>query len=491
MSFLAFGSTTLQDSTSNKKQRGIPKYNDVSISSRWVYPSNLNDRKNTFMMVDSFFANRIDWVYSRDSSFYKKAHQKECWVSAAINAIIPDTIGGLKTMKGRILNLDGKMLTAPWMKNFGENRANWGCVNNPEFAKNYFEHIRAALLNGADAIHVDDARLNHHAFDWGGCYCTFCVAGFNSFLKKRKGSNHQTTPLDFDASNSNIRDYLIGKGYNGTKLPSIKVEPILKYYFEFQSQSVLDFFNLQFRLTEEFAQTKIVFSCNNYKGSWTPPYSLFDFGIAELPAKNANPEFIHEAMFESTIQNKKQGFTLLSTDVELNQKCIALTYACGGFLIAPWDVNMSDPEKPSLRHYGKATDYSSYYKFIRENAKLFEFPHEVYSNIPEKSKQGQKNSQPILISASDSMLFIFARMDSSDENTKAVHLINWNNSELDNVRVRFKENKFTMNNQNDSLLFFCPEFPPKKIPIHRSSDSSYIEVPKFNRWAILYLEKKK
>ena len=48
---------------------------------------------------------------------------------------------------GRVLNIHGQKLTAPWMRAWKSPRA-YGCVNNPDYLKIAFDFAEALVRNG-------------------------------------------------------------------------------------------------------------------------------------------------------------------------------------------------------------------------------------------------------------------------------------------------------------------------------------------------------
>ncbi|MCK4627030.1 MAG: hypothetical protein KAV00_17085, partial [Phycisphaerae bacterium] len=181
---------------------------------------------------------------------------------------------------------------------------------------------------GADSLHVDDPHMNHAAVKWGGCYCKYCRA------KAKK----------------------LGK--------SVK---------EIQKQSVGEFFSYIRKEIDKYAGRHVPISTNNYGGNWKVyPYSLFDFGIAELPDKYAHPAKIRAKVAEARKLGKAQVFTFVSTDARHTRKVIATAYACGSHLIVPWDVYLKSTPTGSERYFGKPKEYADLYGFVRANAALLD-----------------------------------------------------------------------------------------------------------------------
>jgi hypothetical protein len=125
----------------------FPRRSDVSLTSRWQHLTgmgNANTNKpwlNTDEAERAFLATRVDWVYTTNASFIQHSRLP---IQATINANLPDTFDGPETFEiGRIRNLYGERITAPWMSTF-KPVPYYGCVNNPDYVK--LERERALRL---------------------------------------------------------------------------------------------------------------------------------------------------------------------------------------------------------------------------------------------------------------------------------------------------------------------------------------------------------
>ena len=110
---------------------GAPKYSDVCFSSRWPHPRNPQDTLETFSAACSFHATYINWVYTTDPAFIRKADSLGYKLQVALTPTLPDLpLGSTSHQQGRLLNRQGLPVSAPWMKGWDYW---WGCANNPEF----------------------------------------------------------------------------------------------------------------------------------------------------------------------------------------------------------------------------------------------------------------------------------------------------------------------------------------------------------------------
>jgi hypothetical protein len=130
---------------------------------------------STLKMIKDFGATRVDWMYCENDDQLKQLRDIGIPFSLATNPQTPDS-AGYTTVKTRIVNIEGKALTPPWMKDWKNQKTPyWGCVNNPIFKEVFLAKGKKFIDLGAYGIFVDDPRFNELAFDWGGCFCEYCV----------------------------------------------------------------------------------------------------------------------------------------------------------------------------------------------------------------------------------------------------------------------------------------------------------------------------
>lgn len=354
---------------------GAPRYSDVCFSSRWKHPSNADDTLDTFPTAAAFHASRLDWVYSDDKTWIQEVKKRGYQYGGTVNANLPDTKGGQNL--GRILDSGGNRLTAPWMEGWG---VYWGCVNSDDYRATYLAHAKRLIDAGADFIQVDDPRMNMAAMAWGGCHCSFC---------KSKAATSGSTVNDI------------------------------------QKVSVEDFFKEMGRQIDTYAGRHVPFSSNNYNSDWTSPYNLFDFGMAELPIKDANPQTIY-AKFKATERlAKAQIFTFVSEDIGFTRKVIATSYASGGHLIVPWDVYLKSTPTGSIRYYGKPEDYADLYGFVRGNAGILDGYEDAA--VSGKNLSDNRYDKPFVnITGGSGEVYSFIRT-TAEKASMAVHLVEWGN----------------------------------------------------------------
>ncbi|MEZ4959516.1 MAG: hypothetical protein R2830_06855 [Saprospiraceae bacterium] len=360
---------------------GAPHYSDVCFSSRWERPRDESDTLETFQAARNFHATYLNWVYSTNADFIKKANNLGYRMQIALTPTLSDLpFGSNIHKKGRMVNKAGYFVTAPWMKGWDNW---WGCVNNPGFQETYFAYIRAALDAGAYGFQVDDPAMGYLLVrnQWEDvCYCQFC---------QEKADSLGLLPPDI------------------------------------QKASVLEFHQNMKKRAESYAGRPVPFSCNNFRGEWELfPFSFFDFGVAELPERKANPEYIYAILREARRLGKAQVFSFVSDREFLIQKVIATTYACGGNQLAPWDVwQAKSPE----RYFGKADSFAPYYAFVRANALWLQgYEDAFYATTQDDTRYVDTKQLPVSFEAYTRQVHAFVRARPGDKNAPVViHIVDW------------------------------------------------------------------
>jgi hypothetical protein len=329
----------------------------VILSSRWFHPQSPGDSLSTLRMVEGYRPDRIDWMYCTDERQLTQLRERGVPYSLALNPQVPDSAG--YTVRGRIEDLRGRRLVAPWMRNWKQKNAHWGCVNAPEFRETFYAQSRKLIDLGAYGLFVDDARFNDHALAWGGCFCTHCVRAFAGYLREAEPA---LVPADFD-----YREYLRAKGYDSIPTHQAGV-PFWKKFRAFQTASVVRFLKTWRMEMERYAQRPLTFLTNNYAGRWNDIYAVFDVGIGELPPERVSATFVQEQVAAARARGKQQYFTLASGNEDDQLRALFLTAAVGSALVIPWDVMVTNQSKQApRRYYGPMGLYQPVYEALRNN----------------------------------------------------------------------------------------------------------------------------
>jgi hypothetical protein len=443
---------------------GAPRYSDVCFSSRWERPRDANDTLETFTAAKSFHATYLNWVYTTNPRFIRKADSLGYKLQVALTPTLPDLpLGSTSNLQGRVHSKHGEKVTAPWMKGWNNW---WGCVNHPAFQASYFAHIEAALNAGAHGFQVDDPAMGYLLLrnKWEDiCYCEFCQK----------------------------------------KADSLGVPPP-----EIQEVSVKEFHQKMKKMAAALAGREVPFSCNNFEGDWELfPFVEFDFGVAEIPERRANPEFIYSTIREARRLGKAQVFTFSNDRDWLVQKMIAATYAAGGNMLVPWDVWQGGGKD---RYFGTPKQYAPIYGFVRAIAPWLDgYEDAFYANSQDENRYVEGNSLPISFDNYRRQFHVFAR---AKPNTVAapvvVHLLDWHVL-MEPFSLKLNERRFfengiasiellspveynkTVHEQAEQVGDFSKLAASQIIDFQRDGEILHLKLPKLDlHWGLLILRPK-
>jgi hypothetical protein len=214
-----------------------PHHSDVVATSRSAHYAKVHGTYDTWEAMAAFDATRLDWVYSTNASFVAEAHKRGLEITLAMNPQCkdPHPSGNDTNTIGRVLNIHGERLVAPWMRQWSGAPRYYGCVNNPDYLKIAFDFGAKLLSLGSDGIQHDDPGANGEAVTWdqgdptlSGCYCEHCMTGFTKVLLSHL-SGPDRARLNVTES-FNYKDLLLREAWNGTSPAVRELRPIFVQY---------------------------------------------------------------------------------------------------------------------------------------------------------------------------------------------------------------------------------------------------------------------
>ncbi len=315
---------------------GMPKYDDVVFSIRWQRPRcNLSHAR-------SFHANRIEWSYILDYDWARDVVAKGYHLSGSIVSSLPDDVPvnmfdrdpdaepAMTFEIGRLVGKDGDVEGPAHLAAMGHKV---GCYNNPKFRELVSRRVVDMAKAGVHGIQCDgpSGSWGDVVSDPNVCFCSYCVRD----AKRRKAdiNDKQTRSL--------IQRRALRQFYTAIMEDAHEVNP------------------------------DIVFSKNVHVPQWYE--ELFDYEFAELDASDGiePAEFLKLRQREDG-PDRFQIYTLRSDNVRQNQDTIALAYATGSLVSAPYDVYPADGYKTRERFYGKDFHFAPQYAMVRGVGELLD-----------------------------------------------------------------------------------------------------------------------
>ncbi len=475
------------DMKAEPRALGAPEKSDVCLSSRWVHPRDANDPYETFDICEKFHATRLEWMYTDDAEFIRKANDRGLDVIATLNGTMSDVPGKEIYEKGRVKNPEGEKVAPPWMT--WKPTPYMGCANSKSYKANILRRAKKILDAGAKGLQFDDPYLNRHAQHWDICFCDYCMDGFRVYLKKMLTWAQLRALGIKDVDSFSYKEYRL-KGGDSAVLKT--------HFFHYQLESVVDYHNdIQSTLERKYGR-EIPFSCNNSSITWHVPFNLFDYGMCELAEVKSNPRDLYEKIRYTYSLGKSQVVTFHNTDVALSRKLIGTTYGLGINPVVPWDVWI----KGTSRYYGKPEEYSDMYGFVRAEPELFD----GYSLVTVESFDIKDENDDLIKMEVGKKVFAAMRAVPGDlSRPVVVHLVDWA-EKGDGFKVAISEDKLPFD--IGEVRLYRPVEYDKKMheEVQKSGDFSklsevssldytrkegklVLELPEIEPWAIMVLRK--
>ncbi len=178
-------SSLFESTMKTERSEYVPKLSDVSMRS-------LKPRPETLSAAVAFAVTRLDWVYPGiDTTWIAEVQDAGISLQPSLNANLSDAPGVTTTVVGRIVDVHGQAVTAPW---FTWPNSAWGSVNRPGYRAVWLAWAKHYVDLGLDILQHDDPAMNGIASNWSpesnqgsnntgpGCFSKESVLGFHEHL---------------------------------------------------------------------------------------------------------------------------------------------------------------------------------------------------------------------------------------------------------------------------------------------------------------------
>ncbi|MFC1712975.1 hypothetical protein ACFL6S_04860 [Candidatus Poribacteria bacterium] len=270
----------------------------------------------------------------------------------------------------------------------------FGCTNNPVFREFSRQRVISAMKTGADGLHIDDHLGSAGSFWHGGCFCDYCVAGFNGFLN---GIDKPTELADVEIDTFNYRDFLRERVSTREEYKNKRTGlPLTDLYWLYQVRAAAASVVELRKLAEEVKGGPITCSANTFMPNpvhlVVTPNLTHCVGEAEFRQDEKNPPdassvtvFKFMDAIGKSMAATGSGWNWAyahahDNAVGLVRLWIAESYALGHRLMAPHRKWAFTQEKGTHWYQSKPEDFSYLYQFVRKNADLLD-GYEPYSQI--------------------------------------------------------------------------------------------------------------
>jgi hypothetical protein len=291
-------------------------------------------------------------------------------------------------------DIDGKPVKVPWLTDHQHKGIPywWCCTNQPQFRTYLRERVIETIKAGAEGLHVDDHMGTSGGLWLGVCFCDRCVAGFRGHLAAqppdRRGALAKADAATYDFR-ADVRAWLAAApGRQPSQHPAWPV------WTAYQCKAAAALM-AELRATAEAAAGKPVPVGANAGLLW--PLHLADYKVLDLfsaetdhHAAGGRPSDapilayrLADAVGRPYAATASGGDWAYVQEKQLHglvRHWIALGYAAGHRLMAPHRQWCYTPEKGTHWYQGPAERFAPLYRFVRENAWLFD-GYEAYADV--------------------------------------------------------------------------------------------------------------
>lgn len=354
-------------------------------------------------IYDDYGPDMVGWGFlpaaqgSTDTSNYVKAVERHQNAGIRFQARIEwDVVwDGMKNFKPDYENaacrdFDGNTLSFPWNPS-----AFWFCSHQPLFRDYVLYQINMALAASPDSLMFDSQTSTPITYWHGGCFCDRCMAEFSDWLNNNYEADELSSIGIFDVAAFDYHDYLVAKGYTKEKYNDavkrwLNNIPLSQEYRLFQLQFINAYVQELARYARDQVDYDLMISTSSpivdpfLHGSRMVYVPEIDFYTAETN-HNADRKSVSENAITHYKVADALGRPLVLTGlpnpdwltmyrekrVNLARSWIAQAYAHGAIFMVP--IKMWAYE--GAKHYwykSRSGDYDFVYRFIGENADLFD-----------------------------------------------------------------------------------------------------------------------
>ncbi|MEE9190602.1 MAG: hypothetical protein V3U16_07520 [Candidatus Neomarinimicrobiota bacterium] len=287
------------------------------------------------------------------------------------------------------VDIAGGRIVPPWQDyTFRGVKNYWCCTNHPLFQKQLIKRAQVGIASGANMLHLDDhLGTAAAAGQAGGCFCEFCMTGFNDWLESnfsrgellKKGifsiRNFNYHEVVREANFSTLAEYK--KGFSQKKIP------LQNEFITFQQDAVGEFIKYLGKIAARIAKHPIPVGINAVNLS---PFTLVNSHYADYFANEVThydqedtiPPMVYllGTALDKPVFSTGQGHCWIKVqrynDVTRVRQWIATAYAFGHYFLYAYKQWGFSKETGTQWHRTPLSTYEPLCRFITENADMFD-----------------------------------------------------------------------------------------------------------------------
>jgi len=287
-------------------------------------------------------------------------------------------------------DFSGQPFAVPWLwdHKYKDQPYWWACTNSPLFRQWLSDTLAKDMAVEPDGLHIDDYTGTAGAVTWlSGGFCDHCMAAFREYVKRNVPAEKLAELGVRDPDTFNYRTFLVDRGVTPeeykTKRESL---PLAKEFMDFQAEAVTQYVRGFHEEACRLRGRRVTLSVNSGLES---PLALMiapyvDYFCCEV-GHHANdggwpthPVYIYklaEALrrpVAAMASGQDHAWVAEHNSAGLLRTWIVTAYTHGQAFTAPVNLWCYTKEKGTHWYKGPQEEYAWMYKFIRNNAALFD-----------------------------------------------------------------------------------------------------------------------
>lgn len=287
------------------------------------------------------------------------------------------------------VDLNGDRIVPGWLDSeYRGIKPWWGCTNHPDFRAHLEERAAVAIEGGANMLHLDDHMGTcAAALHSGGCFCSYCEAGFRKWLKAHYSADELRTKgitsLDsftyagfLKSEGIRTREAFISGGFN-------HAIPLYTDFIAYQRKAAADFVDRLGIVADSVAGKNIPVGVNSW--NLTPEQlatshhaDYFSNEVQHYEKEDLVPPFVYLLgnALGKPVFSTGTGEDWIHMNTEMDpvriNRWIATAYAFGNYFMYAYR-SWGFSEETGTRWTKVPVElFAPYFSFIHDNAALFD-----------------------------------------------------------------------------------------------------------------------
>lgn len=264
----------------------------------------------------------------------------------------------------------------------------WWCTNSPLFGAYLESRLDSVMEVAPDGLHIDDYSGTAGTVTWlSGCFCEHCMAAFRMYLANNVSQQRLAALGVTDLDAFDYRRFLLEKGVKPEEYKRKRGSlPLAAEFHDFHVKANNAFVVRYRRRAEEIRGKPLTLSVNS---GLSRPQTLviapqLSYFCCEVPHNAAgrgaatHPVYVYKLAdgldrpVTSTASGQDWAYVMEHNLPGLVRTWVALSYAYGHTLMAPHRQWCYNKEKGTHWYTGPVEEYAHVYRFVRQNARLFD-----------------------------------------------------------------------------------------------------------------------